>query len=191
MQSLALAKRKGNPFFIMAGFRRPHRVFYVHKRFWDLYPGETAYDASAISVAKVQMRDPSQPEIAFHHGDFTLANGSYWPGNADLPWPLEVQRIARKGYYAAVTQTDFCVGECSRRRRRRRRPYQCSSRPTQRLVDRWSCACCLRRASAGRAPTAGAGAEHHRAGPRRPRLAAGGAGGGSAFPLDPSFSRSS
>ena len=55
-------------------------------------------------MAKVQRRDKSQPEIAFHHGDFTLANGSYYPGNADLPWPIEVQQIARKGYCARRSQ---------------------------------------------------------------------------------------
>lgn len=93
MGSLRLAQKIGKPFFVMAGFRRPHRVFQVARRFWDLYPEDT----SAIKVAKVQTRDASQPEIAFHHGDFTLANGSYWPGNADLPWPIEVQQLARKG----------------------------------------------------------------------------------------------
>eukprot|EP00662_Eupelagonemidae_sp_cell21_P036335 gene36335-47038_t len=75
------------------------------EKFWDMYP-----DPGDISVAQVQVRDPSQPEMAFHHGDFTLANGSYYPGNADLPWPVEVQQIARKGYYAAVSQTDYCIG---------------------------------------------------------------------------------
>ena len=59
-------------------------------------------DTSTIAVAKVQRRDKSQPEIAFHHGDFTLANGSYYPGNADLPWPIEGQQIARKGYCARL-----------------------------------------------------------------------------------------
>ena len=105
VQTLRLASSIDQPFFVMAGFRRPHRVFRVQKRFWDMYP-----DPSTIAVAKIQTRDPSQPEIAFHHGDFTLANGSYYPGNADLPWPTVVQQIARKGYYAAVSQTDFCVG---------------------------------------------------------------------------------
>ena len=42
--------------------------------------------------------------------DTAVPNGSYYPGNADLPWPIEVQQIARKGYYAAVSQTDFCIG---------------------------------------------------------------------------------
>ena len=67
INSLNTAKAIGKPFFVMAGFRRPHRVFMVQKRFWDLYPEDT----STIHVAKVQRRDPSQPEIAFHHGDFT------------------------------------------------------------------------------------------------------------------------
>jgi arylsulfatase A-like enzyme len=99
IKSLRRAKDIGKPFFVMAGFRRPHRVFRVHKRFWDLYP-----EPAEIAVAKVQVRDSSQPELAFHHGDFTLPNGSYYPGNADKPWPLFVQQTARKGYYAAVSQ---------------------------------------------------------------------------------------
>lgn len=109
IKSLHTAKAIGKPFFIMAGmvvllclacrcytyimagFRRPHRVFQVHKKFWDMYP-----DSSTFAVAKKQVRDPTQPEMVFHHGDFTLANGSYYPGNADKPWPIEVQQIARK-----------------------------------------------------------------------------------------------
>ena len=36
MDSLKTAKEIGKPFFVMAGFRRPHRVFMVQKQFWDL-----------------------------------------------------------------------------------------------------------------------------------------------------------
>jgi hypothetical protein len=32
----------------MAGFRRPHRDFYVHQKYWDLYEEDTA------EVAKVR-----------------------------------------------------------------------------------------------------------------------------------------
>ena len=99
-------KKRPKPWFVMAGFRRPHRVFQVHKKYYDLYPT----DVATIATAKIQVRDPSQPEIAFHHGDFVLENGSYYPGNADKPWPIEVQQYARKGYYAAVSQTDAQVG---------------------------------------------------------------------------------
>jgi hypothetical protein len=56
----------------MAGFRRPHRDFYVHKQYWDFYP-----DEAAIEVAKIQQRDPSQPEIAFHPAGVTLPNGGW------------------------------------------------------------------------------------------------------------------
>ena len=45
----------------MAGFRRPHRDFKVHQKYWDLYP-----DESKIAIAKHDRRDASQPEIAFH-----------------------------------------------------------------------------------------------------------------------------
>ena len=36
IESLQTAARIGKPFFVMAGFRRPHRVFMVQKHFWDL-----------------------------------------------------------------------------------------------------------------------------------------------------------
>ena len=79
------------------------------RRFRHLDPEDT----STIAVAKVQRRDKSQPEIAFHHGDFTLANGSYYPGNADLPWPIEVQQIARKGYCAHRSFRIFVFESCA------------------------------------------------------------------------------
>ena len=41
--TLQLAKKQSRPFFVMAGFRRPHRDFLVHKQYWDLYP-----DASEV-----------------------------------------------------------------------------------------------------------------------------------------------
>ena len=78
-------------------------------------------DTSTIAVAKVQRRDKSQPEIAFHHGDFTLANGSYYPGNADLPWPIEVQQIARKGYCASRSFRIFVFSPSLAEDRLRRR----------------------------------------------------------------------
>jgi len=58
--TLQLAKREGRPFFVMAGFRRPHRDFLVHQRYWDMYPA-----ASEIATAKFPVRSKSQPLIAF------------------------------------------------------------------------------------------------------------------------------
>jgi len=93
------------PWFVMAGFRRPHRDFFVHQQYWDLYP-----DEGAMHTAIHDRRDPSQPEVAFHAAGCTLPNGTTIPGNGDQPWPVEVQRWFRRGYYAAVSQTDAQVG---------------------------------------------------------------------------------
>ena len=104
--TLQRAAAMNAPFFIMAGFRRPHRDFFVHRDFWNLYPRFPA----AMRTAKYQKRDASQPEVAFHAAGCTLPNGTTIPGNADEPWPLEVQRWFKTGYYAAVSQTDAQVG---------------------------------------------------------------------------------
>mmetsp|Transcript_30119 Transcript_30119/g.90213 ORF Transcript_30119/g.90213 Transcript_30119/m.90213 type:complete len:714 (-) Transcript_30119:137-2278(-) len=93
------------PWYVMAGFRRPHRNWKVHRKYWDLYG-----DASTFATAKHKTRDPSQPLIAFHPAAITLENGTTYPGDPDHPWPDEVQQIARKGYATAVTQTDAYVG---------------------------------------------------------------------------------
>eukprot|EP01052_Picozoa_sp_SAG31_P027559 SAG31_NODE_2589_length_5427_cov_3.886449_1_plen_362_part_10 len=103
--TLQLAKREGKPFFVMAGFRRPHRDFLVHQQYWDMYP-----PATDIATAKYPVRSASQPLIAFHPAGFKLPNGTSYPGNPDLAWPVEIQQIARKAYYTAITQTDAQVG---------------------------------------------------------------------------------
>jgi hypothetical protein len=76
----------------MAGFRRPHRDFEAHQTYWDLYP-----DQSKMHIARHQRRDPSQPEVAFHAAGCTLPNGTTIPGDADSPWPLEVQQWFKTG----------------------------------------------------------------------------------------------
>ena len=109
MGSLRLAKEVGKPFFVMAGFRRPHRVFQVARRFWDLYPAET----SQIRVAKVQVRDPSQPEIAFHHGDFTLANGSCASVCMSFVSPLSLSLLAPQwNLVLTLLLLSGCLGAC-------------------------------------------------------------------------------
>ena len=41
---------------------------------------------------------------------FKLPNGTSYPGDPDNAWPVEIQQIARKAYYTAITQTDAQVG---------------------------------------------------------------------------------
>jgi iduronate 2-sulfatase len=94
------------PWYVMAGFRRPHRAFQVHQKYWDLYP-----DSAVFATAKHKTRSESQPLVAFHAASFALPNGSTYNGNPDLPWPTDIQQVARKAYAACVTQTDSYVGQ--------------------------------------------------------------------------------
>ena len=106
IKTLGVAKEENKPFFVMAGFRRPHRDFLVHQQYWDLYP-----PAAEIATALHPVRDKAtQPLIAFHPAGFTLPNGTGYNGNPDMAWPVEIQQIARKAYYTAITQTDAQVG---------------------------------------------------------------------------------
>mgnify|MGYP000049769157 CR=1 FL=1 len=89
IQSLRTAVQIGKPFYITAGFRRPHRDFKVFKTYWDMYP-----DASTFQVAKHQTRDAAtQPLIAFHNAGAMLPNGSDYQGTPDKPWPIPVQQV--------------------------------------------------------------------------------------------------
>ena len=122
--TLQLAKKQDRPFFVMAGFRRPHRDFLVHQQYWDMYRKftsslplplplpvscgavfdtllVTSADASEIATAVHPVRDKSQPLIAFHPAGFVLPNGTNYPGDPDKAWPVEIQQIARKAYYTA------------------------------------------------------------------------------------------
>lgn len=104
IQTIRTVHSLGKPFFVMAGFRRPHRDFLVHSKYWNMY------DEKNINTAIHNHRDPSQPEMAFHHAGVTLPNGTTVPGNADQTWPVDIQKWFIKGYLSAVTQTDAQVG---------------------------------------------------------------------------------
>jgi len=105
IKTIRLAVSLKKPWFVMVGFRRPHRDFKVHKKYWDLYP-----HYSEFATAKHKTRGKNMPLIAFHPGGFTLPNGTGANGDPDTPWPTPVQQFARKSYDVAVTQTDHYVG---------------------------------------------------------------------------------
>ena len=50
IEALHFVKSVGKPFYVMAGFRRPHRDFYVHERFWDMYPDEEAIEVCSAML---------------------------------------------------------------------------------------------------------------------------------------------
>ena len=101
---LHLAALLDKPFFIGAGFRRPHVPWRAPTRFFDMY------NASELTIATHREAPTGMPDIAFTtEGE---ADIHHWPksfGPHD-PEPVESQHELRRGYYAAVTFVDEQVG---------------------------------------------------------------------------------
>ncbi|HCN76172.1 MAG TPA: iduronate sulfatase [Verrucomicrobiales bacterium] len=107
MRRLAAEKQ---PFFLAAGFVRPHLPFVVPRKYWDLY------DRAKIPLATNDHLPHGAPSMAF--GEFQ--GGFYelrdYMDYADARWPREgplseaQQRELKHGYYAAVSYIDAQVG---------------------------------------------------------------------------------
>ncbi len=100
MDDLRRLSQKDEPFFLAAGFIKPHLPFYAPKKYWDLYVQDE------IEIASNRDRPVNAPgalrssqEVLFYHGK----NIEY---NSD-----EFHRVARHGYYACVSYIDALVGE--------------------------------------------------------------------------------
>lgn len=106
----ALEDQRSRPFFIAAGFYKPHLPFVAPKRYWDLY------DPSAASLT-------GHPGLAKGAADFMYRYAeihSYGiePGvlfSESKPPTAEQARNLIHGYYAAVTFIDAQVGRILRR----------------------------------------------------------------------------
>ena len=110
LEFMAHAVSQKAPFFVAAGFRKPHIPWRVPHRFWDLYEGE------AIEVAKAQILGEAVPELAFEmNGPMSQIwvdpQGKRHRESPDgPPLPASLQAIIRRSYYAAVSFVDFEVG---------------------------------------------------------------------------------
>jgi iduronate 2-sulfatase len=92
------------PFFIAAGLRRPHRVWHVPRRFYDLYANNGTHPTK-MPLALHKTGPEGMPELAFI--DNAWPNFGY---NQSVPiddWRAE---LGRWGYYASVSFTDSNVG---------------------------------------------------------------------------------
>lgn len=102
-----LAKNKEQPFFLAAGFVRPHLPFVVPRQYWDLY------DREAIPLAK----NPSLPEGAppfamntmYELRDYFDYLHTVDPREGSLT--EDQQRELKHGYYASVSFIDALVGK--------------------------------------------------------------------------------
>ena len=101
IEDLAILKETGKPFFLAAGFLKPHLPFNAPEKYWKLYDG------------KVTLPDNNyQPENA---PDESMHNFGELRAYADIPaeGPVSDQMAYDliQGYYACVSYTDAQIGK--------------------------------------------------------------------------------
>ena len=102
VSDLKRLKEKDQPFFLAAGFLKPHLPFNAPKRFWDLY------DRNQINMADNPFRPKDAPDNAMHNwGELRNYHGIPPTG----PLDDDFARTLVHGYYACVSYTDFLIGE--------------------------------------------------------------------------------
>ena len=94
-------KEKGQPFFLAAGFFKPHLPFIAPKKYWDLYPADT------IKLPANYHPPKDAPAESIHNsGELRAYQGV--PKQGRLPDELALNLI--RGYHACVSFTDAQIG---------------------------------------------------------------------------------
>ena len=89
------------PFFVVAGFRKPHLPFNAPKKYWDLY------DPSKIPFPLNDKFPVSAPKVASKWYELSFYDGI----QKDTSPSLEMKRKLIHGYAACVSYVDQQVGE--------------------------------------------------------------------------------
>lgn len=98
----ALRQLKDKPFFLAAGFYKPHLPFVAPKKYWDLY------DANKIPLAPNPFHPKDAPAFANNNGS-ELRRYKSVPQKG--PMSDELSRNLIHGYYASVSYMDTQVGK--------------------------------------------------------------------------------
>jgi iduronate 2-sulfatase len=105
IRRLQAAKDRGEPFFMVAGFVRPHLPFSAPKKYWDLY------DVNRFPLASNPQLPIGSPRVAHKRGG-EIRNYFPVPDKQD---PAEIgDSLARKlihGYYASTSYVDAQIGK--------------------------------------------------------------------------------
>jgi len=98
-------EKEGTPFFITAGFARPHLPFSAPKKYWDLY------DAATLPMPDNEDLPADSPKVAHKRGG-EIRN--YFPvpdKNDPAEISDEVKRKLIHGYYASTSYVDAQIGK--------------------------------------------------------------------------------
>tara|TARA_R110002050_G_scaffold147761_1_gene273831 strand:- start:4143 stop:5570 length:1428 start_codon:yes stop_codon:yes gene_type:complete len=102
IEDLNRLKKEGKPFFLAAGFLKPHLPFNAPKKYWDLYPPGT------ISLPDNYYPPQNAPDAAIHNfGE--LRNYHDVPAEGPVSDEMALELI--HGYYACVSYVDAQIGK--------------------------------------------------------------------------------
>jgi len=105
IRRLQAAKKRRQPFFIVAGFARPHLPFSAPKKYWDLH------DPDKLPYPVNEELPVDSPTVAHKRGG-EIRN--YFPvpdKNDPAPIPNAVKRKLIHGYYASASFVDAQIGK--------------------------------------------------------------------------------
>lgn len=95
-------KDKGQPFFIVTGFVRPHLPFSAPKKYWDLY------DPAKLPMPQFESLPANAPAVAGKRGGEIAA---YSPVPVKAPIGEKLKRKLIHGYYASTSFVDAQIGK--------------------------------------------------------------------------------
>ncbi len=97
------SKHDGTPFFIAAGFVRPHLPFSAPKKYWDMH------DPQKLSMPTIEEHPSGSPKAAHKRGGEIAAYKPVPEGDATFSPELKRQLI--HGYYASTSFVDAQIGK--------------------------------------------------------------------------------
>lgn len=108
IRRLAAAKQRrdenGTPFFIAAGFARPHLPFSAPNKYWDLFDPET------LPMPVNESLPQNSPSVAHKRGG-EITNYKPVPEDRDAEFSNQLKRNLIHGYYASSAYVDTQIGK--------------------------------------------------------------------------------
>jgi iduronate 2-sulfatase len=90
------------PFFFIAGFKKPHLIFAAPEKYWDLY------DEDQIALPKPKNLAAGSPDYAVER--YYLKQYDWETKNPNTPFTDEYAKLIRHAYYATSSFVDAQVG---------------------------------------------------------------------------------
>jgi len=94
------------PFFMVAGFYKPHTPYHVHSRFWNQFILYGTPDAERTEGPQ-QRQSFTNPELTFNMDSDILEDWGLDPWQSK---DADFRRVMRTGYLAALAQVDEAMG---------------------------------------------------------------------------------